>query len=537
MSLGGIAIALGMAVDADLVALEACHRRVEADCLGAEWADPAVILIAAAGSFAPAILTSLVIAASAFVPVFAFGGEIGRLLRPLAITKTLVIAAAALMTSTVAPALRDRLLRGQGRTGDGQPAHAHAGARLSAVRPFRAVAARCSRWRRRGWLRSRACPIVAHLGGEFLPRIDEGDSVLHADDRARHRPPEAASSDMVRQDEALAGHPEVGAGVRKGGPRRYRDGPGALVDDRDDDPAQAARRVAEGRPPALVLELGGTTRSNGCSALLWPEKAPPTTAELVGAAGPHTRLRRLDQRVDGADSRPPGHDVDGRAHAGRGPRSSPRRSGPPGRTGSRRSRTRCCGCPGTEERRLRVLRGARPGSRSSSDGRRLARHKVDPGLARAAPTWCSAVGGVGSGTRRHDPPLGSGNVECPGDRRRSTGGGAGVRCASRSMPAAAQPRPPRRNSSARPRLQRRDVRRTGQPVPLALLGRPTFVSGPAGVPHASMASRSGYVYVDLEPRDRPRRLRRAGARPRSTALAAGALAGQASGWSGPASTS
>ena len=113
MSLGGIAIALGMAVDADLVALEACHRRLEARRRGTIGEPAGGSLIAAAGSFAPAILTSLVIAALAFMPVFAFGGESGRLLRPLAITKTLVIAAAALMTLTVAPALRDRLLRGK----------------------------------------------------------------------------------------------------------------------------------------------------------------------------------------------------------------------------------------------------------------------------------------------------------------------------------------------------------------------------------------------------------------------------------------
>src|SRR6185436_2340524 len=103
MSLGGIAIALGMAVDAELVALEACHRRLETDRAG--WSPDASSwrrrrLVAAAGAFAPAILTSLVIAALAFIPVFAFGGETGRLLRPLALTKTLVILLAAIVTLT-----------------------------------------------------------------------------------------------------------------------------------------------------------------------------------------------------------------------------------------------------------------------------------------------------------------------------------------------------------------------------------------------------------------------------------------------------
>jgi Cu(I)/Ag(I) efflux system membrane protein CusA/SilA len=113
MSLGGIAIALGMAVDADVVALEACHRRLEHLDEGASDGARRAAILGAAGSFAPAILTALLITAVSFLPVFAFSGETGRLLAPLAITKTLVIVAAALVALTFAPALRDRLLRGR----------------------------------------------------------------------------------------------------------------------------------------------------------------------------------------------------------------------------------------------------------------------------------------------------------------------------------------------------------------------------------------------------------------------------------------
>src|SRR5262249_56274626 len=99
MSLGGIAIALGMAVDADVVALEACHRRLEGLGTDAPEARRSALL-GAAGSFAPAILTSLLITALSFLPVFAFTGESGRLLRPLALTKTFVILSAAFVTLT-----------------------------------------------------------------------------------------------------------------------------------------------------------------------------------------------------------------------------------------------------------------------------------------------------------------------------------------------------------------------------------------------------------------------------------------------------
>src|SRR5262249_27317827 len=61
MSLGGIGIALGMAVDADVVALEACHRRLEALGPGASRGERRRAIIVAAGTIAPAILTSLLI--------------------------------------------------------------------------------------------------------------------------------------------------------------------------------------------------------------------------------------------------------------------------------------------------------------------------------------------------------------------------------------------------------------------------------------------------------------------------------------------
>src|SRR5262249_55808970 len=63
MSLGGIAIALGMAVDADIVALEASHRRLETAGPAATGQERRAQIVAAAQSFAPAILTSLVITA------------------------------------------------------------------------------------------------------------------------------------------------------------------------------------------------------------------------------------------------------------------------------------------------------------------------------------------------------------------------------------------------------------------------------------------------------------------------------------------
>jgi Cu(I)/Ag(I) efflux system membrane protein CusA/SilA len=61
----------------------------------------------------PAIFFSLLIVAVSFIPVFGLTGQAGRLFRPLAYTKTFVMLSAALLSVTLAPALRDFLLRGK----------------------------------------------------------------------------------------------------------------------------------------------------------------------------------------------------------------------------------------------------------------------------------------------------------------------------------------------------------------------------------------------------------------------------------------
>ena len=201
MSLGGMGIALGMAVDADVVALEACHRRLEALAGAQAPRERRAELLAAAGSVAPAILTSLVIAALAFLPVFAFSGESGRLLRPLALAKTFVIGAAALVSLTVAPALRERLLRGRVTPEFANPITR---ALVRAYRPFVHFAlSRPALTLATAALAVLSClPIISRLGGEFLPRIDEGDLLFMPTTLPGIRP-ESAANQLLQQDRAL----------------------------------------------------------------------------------------------------------------------------------------------------------------------------------------------------------------------------------------------------------------------------------------------------------------------------------------------
>ena len=105
MSLGGIAIAIGALVDAAILVVEQTHKKLE------EWERDGggshhnVILNAVKDVGRPAFFALLVIAVS-FLPVLTLEGQEGRLFRPLAYTKTLAMATAAVLAITLDPALR-----------------------------------------------------------------------------------------------------------------------------------------------------------------------------------------------------------------------------------------------------------------------------------------------------------------------------------------------------------------------------------------------------------------------------------------------
>jgi Cu(I)/Ag(I) efflux system membrane protein CusA/SilA len=110
MSLGGIAIAIGAMVDAAIVMIENAHKRLEQ--AGPE-ASRIEILIQAAEEVGPALFFSLLIITVSFLPIFALEAQEGRLFKPLAYTKTLAMAAAALLSVTLVPALMVLFIRGR----------------------------------------------------------------------------------------------------------------------------------------------------------------------------------------------------------------------------------------------------------------------------------------------------------------------------------------------------------------------------------------------------------------------------------------
>ena len=110
MSLGGIAIAIGAMVDAAIVMIENAHKRLENAPPGKPRTE---ILTEAAVEVGPALFFSLLIITVSFLPIFALEAQEGRLFKPLAYTKTFAMAAAALLSILVVPALMMIFVRGR----------------------------------------------------------------------------------------------------------------------------------------------------------------------------------------------------------------------------------------------------------------------------------------------------------------------------------------------------------------------------------------------------------------------------------------
>ena len=110
MSLGGIAIAIGAMIDAAIVMIENAHKHLERAEPGRSRVE---VLIEAASEVGPALFFSLLIITVSFMPIFTLESQEGRLFSPLAFTKTFSMAAAALLSVTLVPALMVVCVRGQ----------------------------------------------------------------------------------------------------------------------------------------------------------------------------------------------------------------------------------------------------------------------------------------------------------------------------------------------------------------------------------------------------------------------------------------
>jgi len=106
MSLAGIAISIGVLVDGAIVEVENAYNKLEQWQAGGRVGDYHAIRLQALKEVGPAVFFSLLVIAVAFLPVFTLVDQEGRLFKPLAFSKNLAMALAAVLAITLDPALR-----------------------------------------------------------------------------------------------------------------------------------------------------------------------------------------------------------------------------------------------------------------------------------------------------------------------------------------------------------------------------------------------------------------------------------------------
>jgi Cu(I)/Ag(I) efflux system membrane protein CusA/SilA len=171
MSLGGIAVSIGVMVDAAIVMIENMHKHRERSDDGENPWDTA---LRSAREVGPSLFFSLLVITVSFLPIFALQGQEGRLFKPLAFTKTYSIAISAALSITLVPVLMGFLIRGKIAPEQKNPVN------RILVFLYRPVIGWALRHRRltlllaAGFLLTAAIPLI-HLGTEFMPPLYEGD--------------------------------------------------------------------------------------------------------------------------------------------------------------------------------------------------------------------------------------------------------------------------------------------------------------------------------------------------------------------------
>ena len=175
-SLGGIAIAIGAMVDAAIVMIENAHKKLEHARANDGISEQSRIrlLVDAAVEVGPALFFSLLIITLSFLPIFTLEAQEGRLFRPLALTKTYSMAAAAGLSITLVPVLMTMFVKGRIRPEQENPVNRFL---IRIYRP--ALAWVLGRPKLTLVIAATALAIsllpMSRLGAEFMPPMDEGD--------------------------------------------------------------------------------------------------------------------------------------------------------------------------------------------------------------------------------------------------------------------------------------------------------------------------------------------------------------------------
>jgi Cu(I)/Ag(I) efflux system membrane protein CusA/SilA len=211
MSLGGLALAIGVLVDAAIVMVENGYRQLsEHQSFQSEpLAEPQrrKILLDSAKQVGPAIFFSLVIIVVSFLPVFLLEAQEGRMFRPLAWTKTLAVGFSSVLAITLVPVLMILFIRGRLLPESRNP--------ISRITQaiYLPVLRLCLRFRKTTLLLNLlflivTLPLALYIGSQFMPPLYEG-SALYMPTALPGISIGQASQLLQEQDRIIRTFPEV----------------------------------------------------------------------------------------------------------------------------------------------------------------------------------------------------------------------------------------------------------------------------------------------------------------------------------------
>jgi len=173
MSLGGIAIAIGVLVDAGVIMVENCYRHLSEMPPEEREEKRLEVIITSAKQVGRAIFFSLAIIVLSFVPVFMLEGQEGKLFHPLAFTKTFSMMGSAMIAITLVPVLMYYFMRGKMPPESANPVSTFF------IKLYSPVIRWVLKWKKTTIALNLlalgiAIPLFMHLGSEFMPPLDEG---------------------------------------------------------------------------------------------------------------------------------------------------------------------------------------------------------------------------------------------------------------------------------------------------------------------------------------------------------------------------
>ncbi len=211
MSLGGLALAIGVLVDAAIVMVENGYRKLSEQQEKEQASLPESrrrrIVLDSAKQVGPAIFFSLVIIVVSFLPVFLLEAQEGRMFRPLAWTKTLAVGFSSLLAITLVPVLMVSFIRGRLVPESRNPI-----SRITQA-VYLPILRLCLRFRKTTLVLSLlflivTLPLALSIGSQFMPPLFEG-STLYMPSALPGISITQASQLLQEQDKIIRAFPEV----------------------------------------------------------------------------------------------------------------------------------------------------------------------------------------------------------------------------------------------------------------------------------------------------------------------------------------